>query len=197
MDASGQAVASTDDLKWVLDGVQEQIRFADSKAAFVIALDTFVFGFLLSHAESLAGRGPQGANCLYWICLIILAICAAVSLVSMYFAIMAVVPQLGKTAPACNIFFGHIVSQYHRDYGGYCEAVNSASEEKWLKDITSQIVENSNIAMAKHGRAGRAARFAVGAVACTVLAAVLLVAHTASSHPKGGGSDLTSTVRSQ
>lgn len=165
-------------LKWTLDSVQEQIRFADSKAAFVVLFHTFLFGFLITQAESLAGVSEDGHDWLYWSRIVLLALYAGSSFVSIAYAIAAVVPKFGEGAPNCRIFFGHIVAKHARNYGAYHRDAMSLSKTDWLNDVTSQIVENSNIANAKHRRVRIAARWAVA----TILFAFLgIVAYFAKS----------------
>ena len=151
-------------LKWTLDSVQEQIRFADSKAAFVVLFHTFLFGFLITQAETLAGVSGDGRDWLYWFRIGLLTAYAFSSCVSVIYAIRAVIPKFGEGAPPCKTFFGHIVAKYGRDYGRYHHDALSASKADWLCDLTSQIVENSNIAVAKHQRARIAAHWAAAAI---------------------------------
>lgn len=156
-------------LKWTLDGVQEQIRFADTKAGFVVLFHTFLFGFIISQAETLATVAVDGRDCLYYFRMALFTGYAVASITSIWFAIAAVIPKFGTGAPRCRIFFGHIVAEYGRNYDGYHQAVLGRSEADWLKDLTSQIVENSNIANDKHRRAGTAARWAVATVVLAFL----------------------------
>lgn len=169
----------TEILKWTLDGVQEQIRFADSKAAFVVLFHTFLFGFLITQAEHLATYSVAGRDSFYWMRIGVLAIYAVTSIVSIGYAIAAVIPKFGKGAPACRIFFGHIVNDFGRDYAAFHQSVINRTPTDWLKDITSQIIENSNIALVKHQRAGIAARWAIA----TIIFAFLGVASLFSGAP--------------
>lgn len=155
---------SLESLRWILDGVQEQIRFADSKAAFVVLFHTFLFGFLITQAETLAGVSNDGRDCLYWGQIVLLTAYGISSFTSIAYAIAAVVPKFGEGAPQSKIHFGHIVTKYARNYDAYHKDILYASNEAWLGYLTSQIVENSNIADAKHKRVRVAARWAVAAI---------------------------------
>jgi len=164
----------TEILKWTLDGVQEQIRFADSKAAFVVLFHTFLFGFLITQAEHLAAYPTAGRDWFYCMRIGVLTAYAATSIVSIAYAISAVIPKFGEEAPPCRIFFGSIVNDFQRDYARFHETAISRTPTDWLKDITSQIVENSNIALIKHQRAGIAARWAIATVTFAFLGVATL-----------------------
>jgi hypothetical protein len=172
----GKQISSIDTLemlKWVLDGIQGQIRFADSKAAFVVIFHTFLFGFLITQAETLAGTPNSGRDCLYWMRIALMVGYGITSLTSIAYAIGAVLPKFGERAPNSHVFFGHIVAKYARNYDGYHKDVLDASNEDWLGDLTSQIVENSNIALEKHKRARVAAAWAVAAILFAFFSIVL------------------------
>lgn len=172
-----------DHLRWILDSVQDQIRFGDSKAAFVVGFHTFLFGFLITQAETLAKAGNDGPDWLYCLRIVLFAMYAVFSFVSICYAIGAVIPKFGEGAPRCKIFFGHIVADYGRNYEGFHNDAVSTSRDSWLRDFTSQIVENSNIANAKHKNASAAAKWAVASVFCAFLAVVCYFAYSTYSIP--------------
>jgi hypothetical protein len=63
----------------------------------------------------------------------------------------------GELAPRSKVFFGHIA----RDYGNDCEKhvreTSGMKDPNWARDLGSQIVEVSHIALAKPKRVRRAA----------------------------------------
>jgi len=61
-------------------------------------------------------------------------------------------------------YFGHIVRDFGRDYGKYGKIAAGRTESEWFEDLTSQVVENSNIANEKHRLAASALRWAIAAV---------------------------------
>lgn len=148
-------------LQWILTSTQEQIRFADSKAAFALLIQTFLFGFVASQVDTFR---EQISPCFSWMLLLTLAGYIGSSLASVTYAVRTVIPKFGEGAPRCKIFFGHIVSAYARNYDAYRRDVEQSSEDDWRRDLSSQIVENSNIALMKHRRAGVAARWALAAL---------------------------------
>lgn len=156
-----QITADAGMLQWILSSTQDQIRFADSKAAFVLLIHTFLFGFVASQMDTFWRQLPP---CFSWILLLVLVGYISGSLVSITFAIVAVIPKFGEGAPRCKIFFGHIVSTYAKNYEAYRLDVGKTSQEDWCGDLSSQIVENSNIALTKHRRAGLSARWALVAL---------------------------------
>ena len=147
-------------LQWILASTQEQIRFADSKAAFALLIQTFLFGFVASQVDTFR---DQSSPCFAWALLLALAGYIGSSLASVIYAVRAVIPKFGEGAPRCKIFFGHIVSTYARNYDAYRRDVEQSSEDDWRRDLSSQIVENSNIALMKHRRAAVAAKWALAA----------------------------------
>lgn len=176
MSETAKDVAKLEVMQSVLDGVQEQIRFADSKAAFVAVFHTFLFGFIISKGDEVAKSYADGCDWLCVVQIVLLAAYAITTLISIVYAIGTVIPKFGENAPECKIFFGHIVKCYKRDYNRYVQDALNATEEDWLKDIGTQIVENSNIAMDKHKRAKTGAMWAVAAViAALLLAATVFV----------------------
>lgn len=157
----------------ILSGVQEQIRFADSKAAFIAALNALLFGFVTNHLDKL--RSANGAV------RILAGFYALAALGALIFVIIAVVSRFGELAPQCKVFFGHIAKHYGKDYEKYWRETKDLDDSDWAKEIASQIVEVCHIATKKHKlvRCGAVCTLiALGLWFLTlVLAAILPISH--------------------
>ncbi|MBN9519464.1 hypothetical protein J0H58_13230 [bacterium] len=163
--------SSLDNCLKVLAGVQEQIRFADTKAAFVFAINTLMFGFVVSSVGALkkalaASPAPAPA----WVGLVALIAFALCSVVAVGMLIYAVMSRFGEKAPKCRIFFGHVATQYGHDFERYVTELKGMSEDDWLRDVGTQIVETSHIALTKHRTVRASAQATVVGLVCWVVA---------------------------
>lgn len=154
-------------LRWNLDTVQEQIRFADTKAAFVAIFHTVLLGLVATQTPEIDAYNFSG-RCLVIAQYALLVGYAGCALVSVAYVVSAVIPRFGTQAPHCKIFFGHIATKYGRNFDDFHQQIVGSRLEDWIRDLTSQILENSNIALAKHQRVGTAARWALAAVVLAV-----------------------------
>src|SRR4051812_36453531 len=123
----------------VLSGIQDQIRFADAKAAFMLGVNTLMFGFVTCTISTLkrhlaADPVPVAA----WFSLgamIAYSICA---IVAVGFLIYAVMSRFGKLAPKSRVFFGHIALQFGKDYGKYVTEIRAMSNQDWVNEVGTQ-----------------------------------------------------------
>lgn len=142
-----------------LESIQEQIRFADTKAGFVAALNTLPFGFIISSLDKFtSGHGHTTKERLIcWILLCFLVPYTITTITSIGLVIYTVISRFGEMAPMCKIFFGHIVTKYGKNHEKYVEELKLMSESEWASELATQIVEVSHIALAKHKMVRRAA----------------------------------------
>jgi Pycsar effector protein len=142
----------------ILGSVQDQTRFADSKAAFVAALNALLFGFMSRNFGSLKAiyTACQAGQVTCWLLFIFAAYLVA-SLLSLGFVIWAVISRFGELAPRSKVFFGHIARDFGNDCEKYVRETNGMTDVDWARDLGSQIVEVSHIALAKHKRVRLAA----------------------------------------
>lgn len=144
-----------------LSGIQEQVRFADSKAGFIAALNVILFGFVASNFEGIRlvydkfGSG----NAAFRIAVAILTLYLIATAISIVQVILAVVSRFGELAPQSKVFFGHIIKSYGKDYSKYVRETLTLSDRDWAEEIGTQIVEVSHIALTKHKLVRRAAWF--------------------------------------
>lgn len=147
----------------ILDGIQEQIRFADMKAGFIAALNAVLFGFLSRHLDEVlvyyARSGTHTGALAFALSL------HAVYLIAMAASVGAVLwsmmPRFGRGDSHSKVFFGHIARSYGRDYSRYVRDTASLSNLDWAEQLGAQIVETSHIALRKHQLVRRAGWFAL------------------------------------
>lgn len=155
----------------VLGGIQEQIRFADTKAAFIFGINTLMFGFVsgsvttLKHA--LTGHPVPPAAWVALVALILFGVCAVSAVGLLIFSVMS---RFGKLAPRSRVFFGHIATQYGKDYAKFVSEMKAMTEDDWVCEVGTQIVETSHIALSKHGLVKLAATISIGGLAAWVVA---------------------------
>ncbi len=155
----------------VLAGIQDQIRFADAKAAFVFGINTLMFGFVVSGVGTLKkGLAVSPVPAAAWVGLVALIVFATCAVAAVSLLIVTVMSRFGALAPKSRVFFGHIATGYGKDYGKYVAEVKTMSEDDWLNDVGTQIVEISHIALTKHSTVRTAAFITIGGFACWVIA---------------------------
>jgi hypothetical protein len=135
-----------------LISIQEQIRFADTKAGFIAALNTLPFGFIISSLDKFSAIHGHSVKdrIICWILLGFIIPYTIATLASISLVIYTVMSRFGEMAPMCKIFFGHIVRDYGKDHGKYVEEIARMTDADWAAEIGTQIVEVSHIALAKH-----------------------------------------------
>jgi hypothetical protein len=154
----------------VLASVQEQIRFADTKAAFVFAINTLMFGFVVNSVgtlkKALALSTVPASAWVGLVALVVFGVCAVVAVGMLIFTVMS---RFGEKAPKCHIFFGHVATQYGHDFEKYVTDLKAMSEDDWLKEVGTQVVETSHIALTKHKTVRNAAQVTIVGLACWVV----------------------------
>ena len=155
----------------ILAGVQEQIRFADTKAAFVFTINTLMFGFVVNGVGTLKKAmtvTPVPAPA--WVGMLALIVFGVCSVATVGLLIYNVMSRFGEKAPKCRIFFGHIALHYGHDFEKYVTDLKGMTEDDWLKEVGTQIVETSNIALTKHNSVRTAAQVTIVGLAFWVVA---------------------------
>ncbi len=166
-----ESKSNLDNCLKVLAGVQDQIRFADTKAVFLFAINTLMFGFVVNSVSTLKKAMPLSpVPVSAWVGLVALIAFAILAVIAVGMLIYAVMSRFGELAPKSRVFFGHIATTYGKDYGKYVSELKAMSEEDWLHEVGTQIVETSHIALTKHSTVRRAALTTLGGLACWVVA---------------------------
>ena len=162
-----------------LAGLQDQVKFADTKATFTAGLNVLLFGFVVANAEKLAAIPAATRSWAFYSAAILLILYGLAAFVSMILVILIIMPRFGDLAPQSRTHFAHILKGYGKDYGRYCRDVQNMTFCDWAEDIGTQIVEVSHIAKTKHWLARWAAISTLAALGTWVggLIAALIAHH--------------------
>lgn len=134
----------TEDLWKTYEAINELIRFADTKATAIMAIDGVIAGFFFSNIGTI-----QTILKVKPIALIPLLMAAGFILLSLGFSAYCVIPRLKMNKSKCLIFFGDI-SEY-QSAEAYRKAIeNEMSGDKIEGHLIDQIWTNSKIAERKY-----------------------------------------------
>jgi hypothetical protein len=161
----------------ILDDIQEQIRFADSKAGFIAAFNVLLFGFVANHMDKLRalwGDKPVGKGLLV-LALVLVAIYAASMVITFALVVSCVISRFGGRAPQGRVFFGHIAAQYGKNHGRYAKDIAAMTNADWVEQLGAQVVEVSRLAVLKHKYVRRAACFTLFSVLLWICSLVTMV----------------------
>jgi hypothetical protein len=156
----------------VLARVEDQLRFADSKAGFIATLHAFLIG-------PLAGNVPgMRSVVIHWGIWpkILLGLAAGIYfilfIVTNGIVAATVLPRNRRSARApSKAFFGRIAKEYGHVPERFVAEIGAMSDEEWLKEIGQYIVDASGIASVKH----RLVRLATVMTVPTVIFWILMV----------------------
>jgi hypothetical protein len=136
----------------ILGDIQEQIRFADSKAGFIAAFNVLLFGFVANHVDKLRalctdedlGRGP------ILLALVLVAIYVTSMVTTFGLVVSCVVSRFAGRVRQSRVFFAHIADQYGRNHKRYGQDLAAMTSDDWLDELSGQLVEVSRLAVLKH-----------------------------------------------
>jgi hypothetical protein len=154
----------------ILNDIQEQIRFADSKAGFIAAFNVLLFGFVATHMDklrTLCGTEKLSACCIT-AALVLVGIYVTLTVITFGLVVSCVVSRFGGRVRQSRVFFAHIADQYGKNHKRYSQDISRMTNAEWLDEIGGQVVEVSRLAMLKHRRVRWAAY-------CTLLSVLLWV----------------------
>lgn len=154
----------------ILNDIQEQIRFADSKAGFISAFNVLLFGFVANHMDKLRTfcSGKEYATGCIVTALVLVAIYVASMVTTFALVVSCVVSRFGGRARQSRVFFAHIAEQYGKNHKRYSDDIGVMTGAEWLEELGAQIVEVSRLAVLKHKRVRWAAY-------CTMFSVLLWV----------------------
>lgn len=143
-------ILEEEQLKYILNQIHEQIRFADGKAKVLMGFNfiALLISLLKDNGFLFEGGILRGTI------LIALLFCILFAFISSVFAVIA--PRLRNTMRTSKIFFGDIANKYPLDkervsLKEYLTKYPILETEKtWREDLISQIIVNANIATKKH-----------------------------------------------
>lgn len=155
----------TETAKWLFERTLGWIGSADVKVGVAMALDTAMIGGLAA-AYSASAESARTTWCY-------LFLLSAVSgmVVAMFCAAMAAIPRM-QGPVSSMIYFGRIAEKEEDEFVDQFERINS---QDFLRDLTTQIHRNSQIAEAKHWWIRKSLTWSFAAAAPWLSAVVLLV----------------------
>jgi hypothetical protein len=163
----------------VYTGIQDQVRFADTKAGVVAAFNVILVGFVASNIGTV--KGVYGLTHEMWVCVVLTAALCATGLltaVSIGHLIWAVRPRTGEATHRSRIFFGHIARDYQLDGSRYTRDARTMTQDDWADDYGRQIVVVATIASKKHAHLRTSMTCTFWAIAA--LLTVSLIVHAIS-----------------
>jgi hypothetical protein len=151
----------------VLNDIQEQIRFADSKAGFIAAFNVLLFGFVATHLDKLRilCAGKELATGCVVLALMLVGTYVASTVITLALVVSCVLSRFAGRGRQSRIFFAHITAQYGQNQSRYARDLHAMTSAQWLEELASQVVEVSRLAVLKHRRVRWAACFTL----CSVL----------------------------
>jgi hypothetical protein len=152
----------------ILDDIQEQIQFADSKAGFIAVFNVLLFGFVANHVDKLRTfcSGNEWGTGGVVLALVLVGIYVTSMVITFALVVSCVISRFAGRAPQGRVFFAHIAAKYGKNHKRYAQDMAAMSNADWLDELGAQLVEVSRLAILKH----RCVRWA----ACCTLFSVLL-----------------------
>lgn len=167
---------SLDSCFHLVSQVEEQVRFADSKAAFLATIHTLLVGPLVYNLVLLRTAihewAPESRNTV----VILASVYGLLFLSAMALVALAVLPRFRrKGRPASRLFFGQIAREYGNEPERFVAQLSKLSDKDWVEELGVYIVDASRIAAAKHLNVRRATYLTVTSVViwCAVVLALL------------------------
>lgn len=138
-------------LEYVLSHIQDQIRFADSKASFFFSFGVILFGIVLSTLvrfsdvhEHLVEHGYE------WVFFVLIALFIAYlsfAVAGLLMVVKVFYPRTSREGPESIYYFDDITAL---GSGEYENKMRALTHEDILESLSSQIVANSEIASSKY-----------------------------------------------
>lgn len=116
----------------VLNGVQEQIRFADTKAAIFAAALVVLFGFMATQVDGLQPVAETERGWHFWTRACLLALYGVSTVVAFTYAARCVMPRTGESAPPCLFHVAHVAKTYRLDHERFCRDMAVMDEGTWV-----------------------------------------------------------------
>jgi hypothetical protein len=161
----------------LLGRVEDQLRFADSKAGFLATLHAFLISPLIYNVGEIRKAFRHWDATSLDLLIVIGGIYIVLYLISMGMVGMTVLPRLvrGKRRRSpSRLYFGRIAREYGHDPRKFITQVAGMSDHDWLDEIGVYVVDVSLIAAAKHWYVRWATLFSVPAVFFWMLTVLVL-----------------------
>ncbi|MFO0953806.1 MAG: DUF5706 domain-containing protein [Isosphaeraceae bacterium] len=146
--------------------VEDQLKFADSKAAFLATIHTLLVGPLVYNLAILRTAIWQWTLASRFVVLLLTVIYGGLFLASMALVALTVLPRFGRKGPraASRMFFGQIAQEFGHDPRSFVTALASMTTNDWLEELGVYVVDASKIAAEKHRFVRRATVLTVASV---------------------------------
>jgi hypothetical protein len=166
---------TTERLFRLLDTVQSHIRIFDTKAQIVMAgaglLATAYSVMAPRYEKALIDQSPSTP--LSILTLLLGAAGLAAFVFCLVNAFLTLNPRTKLKQPDSLLFFVHLSRQYGTDYLRCFKDISHVTEELLRRDLTNQILVNSNICNKKCSHARGALQFLFAGFACWVVLFIL------------------------
>lgn len=130
-----------ENLKFILERYDHYIESVQSKSNLYITLNTFV---LTGVVTLFAGfKNQLDGFMTIWLLIII-----GISIVSLIYTLLALIPQTKKNGLDSVIFFGNVSEKNQQDE--YYESIKDMDEETFKKDLAQQVQQVAKIVCKKH-----------------------------------------------
>lgn len=152
----------------ILNGVQDGIRYSDTKATIILTLYGVILTLVYSNANQVL-TALESSNTVLFLSLISI-ICATISVL---FAFLCVNPRLKNENPTSIIYFGHIQKKFS-NYTDYHVKVNEIlnNEIEYNSELSEQIYSNSKIAWQKFLNVTWCIRFLFGCISFLIFSLI-------------------------
>jgi hypothetical protein len=156
--------------------VEDQLRFADSKSAFIATLHAFLIGPLAANVPAIRNAVAPWDMASHGLLWLTAGAYAVMFLASMTAVALTVLPRKPRhKRPGSRAFFGRIAREYGHDPDRYVAELAAMSCDDWLAELGKYLVEASDIAATKHRMARWATVLAVPTVASWMLVVLVLL----------------------
>lgn len=130
-----------ENLKFILERYDHYIESVQSKSNLYITLNTFV----LTGAITLFGGFKDQLDACLTICLLLIIV---ISIISLIYTLLALIPQTKKTEQDSVIFFGNVAER--NQAVEYYESIKEMDENTFMKDLAHQVQQVAKIVCQKH-----------------------------------------------
>ena len=130
-----------ENLKFILERYDHYIESVQSKSNLYITLNTFI----LTGAVTLFAGFKNQLNGFMTIWLLIII---GISIVSLIYTLLAIIPQTKNSGQDSVIFFGNVSERNQQDE--YYESIKNMDEENFKKDLAQQVQQVAEIVHKKH-----------------------------------------------
>jgi hypothetical protein len=145
--------------------VEDQLRFADSKAAFLATIHTLLVGPLVYNVAILRSAIHDWDAASRAVLVGLGGFYGVLFLVSMALVSAVVLPRFRRPGQSpSRLFFGQIAREYGDDPGRFVAQLAAMSDRDWVEELGIYVVDASRIAAAKHRHVRHATVLTVASV---------------------------------